>query len=213
MIAALYVQRGGIYYGRPDVDPWDVRRDATRYEGPHPVIAHPPCARWCRLAGLVEARTGKRRGDDGGTFALALAAVRRWGGVLEHPAWSAAWGRHGLARPPKEGWQGDLFGGFVCAVEQGHYGHPARKATWLYVVGVRDLPSLRWGESEARTLVSWCGNKVALPSPKRRPMIGRAHRERPRGGYDERPRLSKRRASATPPEFAELLIAMARSAE
>lgn len=46
MIAALYVATGGIYYGIDDVDPWDTARDARLYPGPHPVVAHPPCARW-----------------------------------------------------------------------------------------------------------------------------------------------------------------------
>ena len=55
-IAALYVQKNGCYFGLPDVDPWDEERDARLYAGPHPVVAHPPCARWCRLAGLVESR-------------------------------------------------------------------------------------------------------------------------------------------------------------
>lgn len=30
MIAALYVATGGIYFGLPDVDPWDVARDARK---------------------------------------------------------------------------------------------------------------------------------------------------------------------------------------
>lgn len=85
MIAALYVQRGGVYYGLPDVDPWDETRDARLYAGPHPVVAHPPCSRWCRLAGLVEARWGHRKGDDGGCFAAALASVRAWGGCWSIP--------------------------------------------------------------------------------------------------------------------------------
>jgi hypothetical protein len=76
MIAALYVQRNGVYYGLDNVDPWDEERDARLYQGPHPVVAHPPCSRWCRLAGLVEARWGHKKGDDGGCFAAALHAVR-----------------------------------------------------------------------------------------------------------------------------------------
>ena len=82
MIAALYVQTNGCYYGLPDVDPWDEARDARKYAGPWPVVAHPPCARWCRLAGLVESRYGIKKHEDGGTFASALANVRRVGGVL-----------------------------------------------------------------------------------------------------------------------------------
>ena len=43
MIAALFVHKGGAYFGLPDVDPWDEARDARLYPGPHPVVAHPPC--------------------------------------------------------------------------------------------------------------------------------------------------------------------------
>lgn len=227
MIAALYVDPRGCYAGLPDVDLWDEDRDARRYPGPHPVVAHPPCTRWCRLAGLVEARWGHRKGDDGGCFAAALAAVRRWGGVLEHPAWSDAWPAYDLPAPPTGGgWQGDLWGGWSCHVEQGRYGHPAKKATWLYAVRT-DLPELRWGRTpdgdgwpvqwrdgigrrSSRAMVSWCGNHTP-PRVSRRPMVGRTHREVPRAGYDERPRLSSRQASSTPPEFMDLLLGLARS--
>jgi hypothetical protein len=87
VISALYVQTDGAYYGLKGVDPWDEVRDARLYAGPHPVVAHPPCSTWCMLASVNEARWGKMIGDDGGTFAAALAAVRQYGGVLEHPAY------------------------------------------------------------------------------------------------------------------------------
>lgn len=99
MIAALYVEKGGAYSNLEGVDPWDEKRDARLYDGPWPVVAHPPCTRWCRLAGLVEARWGHKKGDDGGTFAAALASVRKWGGVLEHPAYSDAWAAYDLTPP------------------------------------------------------------------------------------------------------------------
>ena len=194
-VAVLYCDPRGVYANRPELDLWDERRDARLYAGPLPVVAHPPCARWCRLAGLVEARWGHRRGDDGGTFAAALAAVRRWGGVLEHPAYSDAWAAFGLpVPPPAGGWQRGLCGGWSCQVEQGRYGHPAKKPTWLYCYGAQP-PSLRWGlvpDSKSSALVSWCGN----------------HTPRTPG----RPRVGKRIASATPPAFAEALIVMAKSA-
>src|SRR5947208_16581661 len=99
MIAALFVEPNGVYAGLPDVDVRDEARDARLYEGPWPVVAHPPCARWSRLAGFCEARYGLLRGADGGCFAAALEAVRTFGGVLEHPAYSAAWDAHGLPEP------------------------------------------------------------------------------------------------------------------
>ena len=42
MIAALYVETDGCYYGLPGVDPWDEARDARTYAGPHPVVAQLP---------------------------------------------------------------------------------------------------------------------------------------------------------------------------
>ena len=34
MIAALFVEKNGIYFGLADVDPWDIHRDARTYTGP-----------------------------------------------------------------------------------------------------------------------------------------------------------------------------------
>lgn len=196
MIAALFVQPGGVYFGLPGVDPWDEERDARRYAGPWPVVAHPPCARWCRLAGLVEARYGIKRGEDGGVFAFALQAVRRWGGVLEHPAYSDAWLAHGLIDPPRSGWSRVLDGGWVCQVNQSSYGHPAQKATWLYAFGIASPPRMRWGlprDRSSMALVSWCGNHTKLG--------------------DTRRRLLKWERSRTPEPFRDLLLSIARSAQ
>lgn len=199
-VAALYVMPRGVYVGVPGVDPWDEARDARRYAGPHPVVAHPPCARWSRLAGLVEARWGHRRGEDGGCFAAALDAVRAWGGVLEHPADSKAWRAHGLVHPPRAGgWIAAGDGaGWTCHVEQGHYGHPGRKPTWLYAAGC-ELPSLRWGRSTATAkIATWY----------RRDDTG-ARTCVQRGGDVLIPKAQR---SRTPVPFRDVLIAMARSA-
>lgn len=195
IVAALYVDPRGPYAKLPDIDLWDESRDARRYAGPHPVVAHPPCSRWCRLAGLVEARWGHKRGEDGGCFAAALSSVRQYGGVLEHPGYSDAWAAFSLPAPPRHGgWVRGICGGWTCHVEQGRYGHPAKKATWLYAFGVT-LPKMRWGfnpDRRSQVLVSWCGNHV--------------------GSNERRPRVGKRAAAATPPEFRDILLAMARTA-
>lgn len=201
MIAALYVQADGCYFGLPGVDPWPEARDARSYAGPWPVVAHPPCERWGRYwNGGPSARVPRKKGDDGGCFAAALAAVRRWGGVLEHPEASAAWAAHDLIQPPRGGgWVvADWNGGWTCCVEQGAYGHRARKATWLYANGV-DLPSLRWGAAP--------GDFVRLDEGYH---SAEERRRAIKTGACQR--LSKRQRAATPLEFRDLLIAIARSA-
>lgn len=201
-VAALFVEAGGVYYGLPDVDPWDKDRDARLYPGPHPVVAHPPCERWGRYwSGGPSARVRRQKGDDGGCFAAALAAVRAWGGVLEHPEASYAWTAFGIAKP--ERWGGwvptiDTAGwSWTCCVEQGHYGHRARKATWLYYVGKRP-PELTWGACSSRARLD-----EGFHSAEER-------RRATRTGVCQR--LSARQRRATPEPFRDLLLSLARSA-
>ena len=202
-IAALYVERGGCYYDLPDVDPWDQERDARLYAGPHPVVAHPPCQRWGDMwmgSPLVIARTGVRKklGDDGGCFAAALAAVRKYGGVIEHPEGSRAWSFFGLNKPPREGgWVvADFEGGWTCRVEQIAYGHVVRKPTWLYAFGC-EFPSLKWGV-DPRKLPSMVQPSAARVASGRTPSVS-AH------GIPDSLRVR------TPDKFRDLLIDMARS--
>jgi hypothetical protein len=198
-VAALYVQPSGVY-SAPDlvpgvqIDPWDEARAARAYPGPWPVVAHPPCARWCRLAAFVEAIHGHKRGDDNGTFAAALAAVRAFGGVLEHPAASYAWPAHGIPRPlPSGGWSLDIRGGWVCQVNQRNYGHQARKPTWLYYIGDAPPPSLEWG--------------APAVAPARAGKCARSGKARE--GVELQ---SRRQRDATPAPFARLLVELAASA-
>ena len=205
MIAALYVETNGCYYGLPDVDPWDEARDARLYDGPHKVVAHPPCQRWGRYwSGGPSAKVRRKLGDDGGCFAAALASVRKWGGVLEHPEGSHAWRAFHLNLPPKNGgWiVADFRGGWTCCVEQGWYGHRARKATWLYANGIDDLPSLRWGKSPATGQFEDGFHSAA---ERRRIMEGRRASQT---GICKR--LSKKERAATPTPFRDLLLSMVR---
>jgi hypothetical protein len=68
---------------------------------------------------------------------IALASVRQFGGVLEHPKGSTLFRSYDLPLP---GHLPDAFGGITIEVRQCDWGHVARKWTWLYVVGCRDLP-------------------------------------------------------------------------
>ena len=102
MIAALFVQTDGCYFNLDGVDPWDEGRDARKYRGPYPVIAHPPCQLWGALASVNYARWGgnhNKPGNDKGCFESALMSVNKWGGVLEHPAKTRAWAKYGLDKP------------------------------------------------------------------------------------------------------------------
>jgi hypothetical protein len=186
-VAALYVDPNGVYAGIPDVEVWDEARDARLYAGPWPVVAHPPCQRWS-LMGMCR---GYRDGQDGGCFEAALAAVREYGGVLEHPAHTLAWQTFALPKPMAEGWTRSLDDdGWTCLVDQRQYGLRARKPTWLYYIGP-DPPPLIWGK----------GTRGAFGSQhKRAGTIASSHH----GDGTDR--------SGTPPAFRDVLLAMARTA-
>lgn len=203
MIAALYVEAGGCYAGLPGVDAWDISRDARRYAGPYPVVAHPPCQRWGRFwHGSTRKPHQFKLGDDGGCFEAALDAVRTWGGVLEHPCDSHAWGHFCIERPTRHAGWSRALGGWTCYVEQGHYGHMSRKPTWLYAYGMdRDaLPELDWSKGKQRL------HPIALE----------------RYGYEKARRIGmtamvggKRKTeirNATPIEFRDVLISIAKTA-
>lgn len=82
-------------------------------------------------------------------------------------------------------------------MEQGHYGHRARKATWLYAHGV-ELPRLSWGKSAATVRLDDGYHSAE------------EWRRATRTGICQR--LSQRQRAATPLEFRDLLLSIARSA-
>lgn len=200
MVDALYIDPKGPYPRLLGAERcWDEVRDARTYAGPGPVVAHPPCQRWGRYwAGGPSARVKQTLGDDNGCFEAALAAVRQYGGVLEHPEASHAFARYGLDQPKwRAGWQpaGDGLG-HVCCVAQRHYGHRARKLTWLYAVSAAPLPQLNW----------------AIPEPSIARLDAGFHSSEERRRAVKTGvcrRLSKHQRLATPEEFALVLINIA----
>ena len=209
IISALFVADDGPYFGLGGVDPWGKDLDARLYSGPNPVVAHPPCQRWGKMwAGspywIKKTGMRKKKGDDGGCFASALASVRKFGGVLEHPMGSHAWQHFGIAKPPRSGgWvPADEFGGWTCCVEQGRYGHYAPKPTWLYAVGCV-LPDLQWGVHKVSEsdFPDWALDRYGAEKCRRAGLLSFRG-----GGTDSAPRIH------TPRDFAEILIEMARSA-
>jgi len=203
MIAALFVEKNGCYFGLPNVEPWDEQRDARKYAGPHPVIAHPPCKRWGRFwHGSTRKPHRFKLGDDEGCFAAALHAVRQFGGVLEHPADSKAWDAYSLNKPNRcGGWVvADNHGGWTCYVEQGFYGHDSRKPTWLYAAKC-ELPTLRWGKGEQR-LHPTALAKHGYEKARRIGMMAMV------GGKDK-----ERIRDATPIRFRDVLISIVKGGE
>ena len=190
MIAALFVQPDGCYQGDLLIDAWCETRDARKYNLEFPVIAHPPCQLWGKLARVNYSRWGGEHNkpkNDKGCFESALKSVNRCGGVLEHPAQTYAWPEYGLTKPRKNEWSRSGRG-WVCEVWQSAYGHKARKATWLYFVGAEKPRDLDWTRKAGTHQVGF---------------------QDKRGKLRNKPTLSKREANATPQKFKDLLIMLA----
>lgn len=193
-IVALFVAANSIYKSL-GVDCFDAKRDALTYGGNAPVVAHPPCQLWGKMANVNFARWGgehNRPGNDGGCFQFALEAVNRCGGVLEHPAESYAFAAYGLPKPLATTHWMRCDKGWICEVWQSAYGHRARKRTWLYYRGARPPIEPRWARPIGTHQVG-CRDQ--------------------RGKARNKPTLSRREANATPESFAAFLIQLARNSQ
>lgn len=196
-INALFVETGGVYFYDKRIDPWDAERNAFDCKNGAPAICHPPCKRWGRYwsggPGLAKTVNAKLLGDDGGAFAFSLWYVRTFGGVIEHPEGSHAYRYYGLTRPrQREGWvKADDYGGYVCSVAQGNYGHRSRKMTWLYV-NKTQLPELDW----------------SVPRGMMRMDEGRVRIKRGHPEFKPRKRIHQSELAVTPMGFKEMLISL-----
>ena len=191
-VAALYIDPRGPYPKLlgPELC-WDEGRDARTYAGPWPVVAHPPCGPWGRLRHLY-------KGTEHDCALVALAQVRVFGGVLEHPAESKLWhhDRELRGHLGRFGSHVDAFGGRSAWLDQVEWGHVARKRTWLYMVGV-PLPY----------------RFLAAPFPGRKPthQVSRDAKRARRNSYTLK-RTSAQMNRRTPVAFAEWLISLAEQA-
>lgn len=195
-VAILYCDPKGFYPSMPGVDCWDETRDAKLYDGPHPVVAHPPCGPWGALAHM-RVPNRERRVLDAEAGPIAVAQVRKFGGVLEQPARSKLWGRCELPAP---GDFPDPKGGFSIEVCQVSWGHVARKRTWLYFAGI-STGLVEQGIRCGGTPTHWVSG-------------GRLHDRKGSGGVVP-PGIkvcSAQQRRRTPPLFAEWLVSLARSA-
>ncbi|MBC7351921.1 MAG: hypothetical protein H5U08_06140 [Thermogutta sp.] len=162
-VAVLFAQARTHYRSLPGVEVWDRRRDARGYPGPYPVVAHPPCRVYSRYL----SKQAKAPPDEYTLAIFAVAAVRAYGGVLEHPRISKLWDRCGLP-PPGES---DAWG-FTIEIWQWWFGYPGgKKRTWLYCCGVHpdDLPPIPYrlwtpGDHERWQLLSRAARSKTPPA-------------------------------------------------
>jgi hypothetical protein len=183
-VAVLFARADSVYKELPWTDVWDIHRDATRWPGGSPVVAHPPCRAWASLRHCAKPRAGEKD-----LAFLAIGHVRRYGGVLEHPQLSTLWKGASL---PEVG-RRDEYGGWTLIVDQQWFGHRARKRTKLYIVGCspQQLPTMPMVLGEAtHTVGLWSG----------------------RDKQKARPSIRKSEFEATPREFAIWLCEVARRA-
>lgn len=179
-VAVLFARQDSTYKALSGVDVYDIDRDARTFQGGMPVVAHPPCRAWGRLRAFANPRP-----DEMNLARLAVALVREFGGVLEHPAGSTLWAAQMLPLP---GGARDQYGGWTFAAPQMWWGHKAEKATWFYIVGVApaDMPPVPLVLGDATHVVQ---------SRKRQ---------------DYRPHITKAEREHTPPELAAWLVEVAR---
>lgn len=168
-VAALFVRPDSVYKTLSAVDAWDIERDALRWPGGVPIVAHPPCRAWGGLRHFAKPRPGER------DLALwAVDQVRRWGGVLEHPAASMLWPVAGLPAPGER----DVHGGWTLVIDQDWWGHRAEKRTRLYIVGVqpRDIPAIPLRLDEPTHVIAPC-RRLRAGMSGYRPIVSKPERE------------------------------------
>ena len=191
-VAVLFARGDSVYKTLPGCDVWDAERDARRWPGGCPVVAHPPCRAWGALRYFA-----KPRPDEKELAIFAVAQVRRFGGVLEHPKASTLWPVAGLPKPG----QTDEFGGWTLPIYQSSFGHRAEKATLLYIVGCApaDVPDMPLVLGDAtHVIASSAGRKVGGVFVRRR-----------KGDPGWRPECGEAEREHTPPALAAWLVELA----
>ena len=174
-VAVLCAAKGSAYEEMTGVDVYDADRDCRTFKGGMPVVAHPPCRAWsatCR-------HQSKASSAERWLGPYCVDQVRRCGGVLEHPAHSRLWEKCGLPLPGQRQCEARCV-----AIQQHWFGHSTVKHTWLYMVGVDDIPPIpfrllqpgstkRWNKQSkkqraatAPLLATWlveCARKAKAP--------------------------------------------------
>ncbi len=185
-VAVLFARADSIYKTLPGCDVWDIERDARKWPGGAPVVGHPPCRAWGSYRFLPNLQV---RPDEKALAMDCVDLIRKWGGVLEHPAGSQLWKEKPLPAPGER----DAWGGFTISHPQFHWGHKALKPTKFYICGIdrKNVPPLPFKMGEpTHTQSTMTKEKLKRPGAK--------------------PELLKKDREKTPPALAEWLVELAR---
>jgi hypothetical protein len=128
----------------------------------------------------------KPREDEKALAPWAIEQIRKFGGVLEHPANSKLWPELNLPAPGRK----DEYGGWTLPIHQHWWGHRAEKKTRLYIVGCepKDIPDIPLRIDEPTHVIGDVG----------------------RAGRGKRPEVSKAEREHTPPALAVWLCELAK---
>lgn len=100
-----------------ELDLYDEERDLRNFDYSCPVITHAPCAQWSRLRKQARVNEEQRQ-----LAFFCYDAVRRCGGIFEHPSGSQ--------------FMREVIGYKNCiSVDQHWWNYPTRKRTYLYFNG------------------------------------------------------------------------------
>lgn len=131
-IPVLFCTPNSTYNYIAIADPYDKKRDALTWKGGNAAIYHPPCRLWGKLAHMAKADNPDYEKHLG---LWSIEMVEKYGGVIEHPEGTK------LFDHVTKGM------GFITKVNQCWFGHPFKKATMLYIVGI-EPDQLPWINKE-----------------------------------------------------------------
>jgi hypothetical protein len=155
-VSVLFAEKNSIYNQFPDVEVYDLVRNAYTFDFRTPVVCHPPCRLFGRLRQFSTAPVNEK------LYAWwCVHVVRSCGGVLEHPESSKLWSEANLPF----GSSFDQFGGFTLKVFQSQFNFPAAKPTWLYICGVKplNLPNYPILQSPVSACIGRSNRSLKLP--------------------------------------------------
>lgn len=148
-ISVLCVDKASNYFDHPELDLWTKERDAYNFKGTNPVITHAPCSQWSKLKALASLDTYEKE-----LAWFCYIKVEENGGIFEHPAYSSFFKEAKIDRKK------------IYSIDQGWFGFPGRKPTWLYINGYKPHTfPLNFNAYEKKVATIHSGSRSRTPEP------------------------------------------------